>query len=96
MSAACLGGAGLTPFGRLEAAGTLELMSRAAHQALDEAGLACGDIDGLLTGYATTYHHLMLATVFAEYSGLQPVYSHGLQVGSATELTMVDEARRLV
>ncbi|MCC5808906.1 MAG: thiolase family protein [Ectothiorhodospiraceae bacterium] len=89
-------GTGLTPFGRLEPADTLDLMSRAAEVALADAGLERGDVDGLLTGYSTTHPHLMLSTLFAEYFGLQPAYAHGVQVGGATGLAMVDLARRLV
>ncbi len=96
MTAPVIIGAGLTPFGRLEPAGTLDLMSHAAAAALDDAGLERGDIDGLLTGYSTTLPHLMLSTRFAEHFGLQPAYAHGVQVGGATGLAMVDLARRLV
>lgn len=95
-AAPCIAGVGLTPFGRQEGSDTLALMSRAAQLALDDAGLGRADVDGLLTGYSTTHPHLMLATVFAEFFGLQPVYAHGVQVGGATGLAMVDLARRLV
>jgi len=96
MNAPCIAGVGLTPFGRQEGSDTLSLMSRAAELALDDAGLTRADVDGLLTGYSTTHPHLMLATVFAEFFGLQPAYAHGVQVGGATGLAMVDLARRLV
>ena len=59
-------GAGDVAFGRHEGASALDLMTRASSAALDDAGLARSDIDGLLCGYATTHPHLMLATVFAE------------------------------
>lgn len=91
-----IAGVGLTPFGRLEPADTLELMARAAGDALTDAGLDRADVDGLLTGYSTTRPHLMLSTLFAEYFGLQPDYAHGMQVGGATGLAMVDLARHLV
>ncbi len=47
-------GVGLLPFGRHEGKNTLDLMSEAAALALDDAGLKRADIDGVLTGYATT------------------------------------------
>ena len=96
MTTPCIAGVGLTPFGRLKPADTLALMSRAAEAALAQAELERGEIDGLLTGYSTTHPHLMLSTLFAEYFGLQPGYAHGVQVGGATGLAMVDLARRLV
>jgi acetyl-CoA acetyltransferase len=71
-------------------------MSDAAALALDDAGLARDDIDGVLTGYATTMPHIMLATVFSEHFGLSPAYAHGLQVGGATGFAMVMLAHELV
>ncbi|WP_072388637.1 thiolase family protein [Hyphomicrobium sp. CS1BSMeth3] len=89
-------GVGLLPFGRHEGKNTLDLMSEAAALALDDAGLKRGDIDGVLTGYATTMPHIMLATVFCEHFGLSPAYAHGLQVGGATGFAMAMLAHELV
>ena len=89
-------GAGLTPFSRDSGADTLTLMSRAAQAALDDAGLVRADIDGLVTGYATTLPHLMLATVFAEHFGVKPHYAHAVQLGGATGAAMVMLAHGLV
>jgi len=91
-----IAGVGLTPFGRLEGEGTLDLMARAAQAALDDAGLARGDIDGLVTGYSTTLPHLMLSTVFGEDFGLAPSYAHAVQLGGATGFAMVMLAHLLV
>ena len=77
-------GVGLTPFGRHQGRDTIDLMSIAATAALDDAGLARGEIDGLITGYSTTMPHLMLSTLFAEHFGLSPAYAHGVQLGGAT------------
>ena len=44
-------GSGLTRYGRHEGRGTLDLMSDSATLALADAGLARGDIDGLVCGY---------------------------------------------
>lgn len=89
-------GAGHTAYGRREGCDTLALMSEAAQAALDDAGLARGDIDGLITGYSTTLPHLMLSTVFAEHFGLSPDYAHAIQLGGATGFAMVMLAHRLV
>ncbi|MGY6568404.1 MAG: thiolase family protein [Salinarimonas sp.] len=89
-------GAGLTPFSRDAGADTLALMSRAAQAALDDAGLSRGEIDGLVTGYATTMPHLMLATVFAEHFGVKPHYAHAIQLGGATGAAMLMLAHGLV
>lgn len=82
-------GVGLTAFGRLEGASTLSLLGQAASAALADAGLERPDIDGLVTGYATTMPHLMLSTVFAESFGLSPAYAHSIQLGGATGAAML-------
>lgn len=87
---------GLTPFGRHEGHDTVDLMSTAAAAALDDAGLARGEIDGLITGYSTTMPHLMLSTLFAEHFGLSPAYAHGIQLGGATGYATVMLAHLLV
>jgi acetyl-CoA acetyltransferase len=89
-------GSGLTRFGRHLGRNTLDLMSEAADLALADAGLARGDIDGLLCGYSTTQPHLMLATVFAEHYGLHPSYAHAMQLGGATGFGLVMLAHALV
>jgi acetyl-CoA acetyltransferase len=89
-------GTGLTPFGRAEGSSTLDLMSRAAHQALEDAGLERRDVDGLITGYSTVLPHLMLSTVFAEHFGLKPRYAHSIQLGGATGFAMAMLAHQLI
>ncbi len=87
-----LTGVGLTPYGRHEGHGPLDLMMTAAMAALEDAGLARPDVDGLITGYSTTLPHLMLSAVFAERFGLQPAHTYALQVGGATGLAMLAAA----
>ncbi|MFN9389264.1 MAG: thiolase family protein, partial [Betaproteobacteria bacterium] len=82
-------GIGLTSFGRHPGRQTLDLMSEAAQAALLDARLERGQVDGLLTGYSTTFPHLMLATVFAEHVGLRPADAHALPVGGAPGVAMV-------
>jgi acetyl-CoA acetyltransferase len=89
-------GIGLTAFGKHPGRGTLDLMSEAAAAALADARLERREVDGLLTGYSTTFPHLMLATVFAEHFGLKPSYAHAVQVGGATGFAMIMLAHHLV
>lgn len=95
MKTAYLTGVGNTPFGRLEG-GAIDLMARAADQALESAGLHRREVDGVLCGYATTLPHLMLATLFAERYGIEPAWANGMQMGGATGAGMVMLARELV
>lgn len=89
-------GSGLTRYGRHEGRSSLDLMSEATTLALADAGMARGDVDGLLCGYATTMPHIMLATVFAEHYGLSPRYAHAIQMGGATGFGLVMLAHLLV
>ncbi|CAB3884487.1 thiolase family protein [Achromobacter denitrificans] len=91
-------GAAVTRFGRHEGRSALDLMAEAAEGALARAGLARqrGAIDGVLCGYATTFPHLMLASLLSEKLGLDPHYAHGMQMGGATGAGMVMLARELV
>ncbi|MGH1331738.1 MAG: thiolase family protein [Paracoccaceae bacterium] len=85
-----------TPFGRCEGSDPIALMSTAARQALKDADLERGAIDGLICGYATTLPHLMLAAVFAESFGLKPRFAQAMQMGGATGAGMIHLARILV
>lgn len=89
-------GSGLTRFGRHEGSGVLDLMTQASDLALADAGMARGDVDALLCGYATTLPHLMLATLFAEHYGLRPHYAHAMQMGGATGFGLVMLAHQLI
>lgn len=88
--------AATTRFGRHEGRSALDLMAEAANAALGQSGLRRADIDGVLCGYATTFPHLMLATLFSEKLGVDPHYAHGMQMGGATGAAMVMLARELV
>lgn len=88
--------AATTRFGRHEGRSALDLMAEAANAALAQSGLRRADIDGVLCGYATTFPHLMLATLLSEKLGLDPHYAHGMQMGGATGAAMVMLARELV
>lgn len=88
--------AATTRFGRHEGRSALDLMAEAANAALAQSGLRRADIDGVLCGYATTFPHLMLATLLSEKLGVDPHYAHGMQMGGATGAAMVMLARELV
>jgi acetyl-CoA acetyltransferase len=89
-------GVGETRFGRLEGADTLGLMAEAADKALGDAALTRQDIDGVLCGYSYQLPHIMIASLFSEYYGIEPSYCHGVSVGGGTGAIMVMLANRLV
>jgi acetyl-CoA acetyltransferase len=93
---AYLQAASTTRFGRHEGASALDLMAAAANGVLADAGVARGDVDGVLCGYATTFPHLMLATLLSEKLGIEPLYAHSMQMGGATGAAMVMLASDLV
>lgn len=88
--------AACTPFGDLKGLHTIDLMAEAADEALSQAGIEPGQIDGLLCGYAVNLPHLMLASLFAERYGLSPSYAHGMQMGGATGAGMLMLAGDLI
>lgn len=85
-------GVGESQIGKVPHMTGLGLNAQAASQAADEVGIALSDIDGLLTAYSMTEPYFMLATVLAEYLGMQPSYSASLVVGGATPMIMLKHA----
>ena len=91
-----ISGVGLTAYGKHPHRGALDLMTEAADEAVNDAGLVRADVDGLICGYATTLPHLMLSTLFAEHFGIQPRYAHAIQLGGATGFAMAMAAHLVV
>ena len=93
---AYLTGVAVTPFGKHPGRGPVELMEEAALAALADAGLPREAVDGLISGYATTYPHLMMGTVMAERLAIRPRHAHQAQVGGATGAVGIILARHLI
>ena len=93
---AIITGAADTAVGELPGSSCMGLHAEAASLALADAGLRASDIDGVLCAYSFTEPHLMLASVFCEYFGIQPAYSAAIQAGGATGCLMVMQAAALV
>src|SRR5690606_17499791 len=96
MAPAYISGVGTTPFGCLPRRSALDLMAHAAQEALDDARMDRSQIDGLLCGYALTFPHVMLSTLFSERFALAPSFAQTLQLGGATGGAMIMTARELV
>ena len=67
----------------------LELMARAAHAALADAGLRMEDIDGLCCG---TFYHFFPTLTAAEYLGIRPAWSNADMVGGSSFQSYVMQA----
>ena len=93
---ACITGAADTPVGELAGSSALGLHAQASRDAIADAGLSAGDIDGVLCGYAMTMPHLMLSSVFCEAFGIAPAFSTAVQAGGATGCIMIAMATALV
>jgi acetyl-CoA acetyltransferase len=80
-------GCGLSATGRVPGRSPLALASDAARAALDDAGLAKPEIDGVLSShsFASPFHRFSVA--FSEYFGIVPTFSNTLQVSGATAAT---------
>ena len=76
-SVAIVGVAESDEIGRVENKSSLQHHAEAAHNALEDAGLTIGDVDGLLTaGYPSL--------VVAEYLGIEPSYTNGTNIGGSS------------
>ncbi|MGU9981666.1 thiolase family protein [Phreatobacter sp. HK31-P] len=93
---AYLAGVAVTRFGKHPGRDAVELMEEAALAALSDAGLPREAVDGLISGYATTYPHLMMGTVMAERLSIRPRHAHQAQVGGATGAVAIILARHLI
>jgi len=89
-------GVGESDIGKTPHMTGLGLNAQAAKRALDDAGLAVSDIDGLLTAYSFTEPYFMLGTVMAEYLGLKPRYCAALITGGASPAAMLHHAAMAV
>jgi acetyl-CoA acetyltransferase len=93
---AFLTGVAVTAFGRHPGRGPVDLMEEAALAAIADAGLPREAVDGLVSGYATTYPHLMMGTVVCERLGLAPAHAHEARCGGATGAMAIVLARHLI
>ena len=88
-----IAGIGETPVGKLPGMSAVEIQALAVHEAIANAGLSLGEVDGLLNldPYATP--NSMFATTLAEYLGLQPRFVSTVDVGgTVTGMTMLQQA----
>ncbi|MCD0502286.1 thiolase family protein [Bordetella petrii] len=85
-----------TLVGELPQSSCMSLHAEAAFGAIHDAGLEPGDIDGVLCAYSFTEPHLMLASVFCEYTGIHPNFCAAIQAGGASACIMVMQAAALV
>lgn len=81
-------GIGLSAVGKVPSRSPLSLAAEAARNALADAGIAKGDVDGVLSShaFASPFHRFSVA--FSEYFGVRPTFSNTLQVSGATAATM--------
>jgi acetyl-CoA acetyltransferase len=93
---AILSGVFDTGAGNMPTSSCMSLHADAAFGALADAGLTMRDIDGVLCAYSITAPHLMLSSVFCDYTGATPRYHTALQAGGATACTMITAAAALV
>jgi acetyl-CoA acetyltransferase len=93
---ASITGAAGTAVGELPGSSCMGLHAQAALAAVDDAGLALSDIDGVLCAYSFTEPHLMLASVFCEYMGIHPAVCTAVQSGGASACIMLMQAAALV
>jgi len=89
-------GVGESDIGRVPGMSGLGLNAQAARRALDDAGLAVSDIDGVLTAYSFTEPYFMLGSVVCEYLGLKPRYNASMVVGGCSPAVMLKHAAEAI
>jgi acetyl-CoA acetyltransferase len=89
-------GVGESPVGRVPGLDTLGLQRKAASAALQDAGLALSDIDGLLTTPVRVENWAMPCGVVAEGLGIRPRYLATLDVAGASGASMLHHAAMAV
>jgi acetyl-CoA acetyltransferase len=70
-----------------------EIMADAAHKALDDAGLAVRDVDGL---FAVTPYYWMPSVTLADQLGIQPKVTDSTNIGGASVVAHVGHAVRAI
>jgi acetyl-CoA acetyltransferase len=87
-----IAGVGESDIGKVPELSGLGLNAQAAKRALDDAGLALSDVDGLITAYSMTEPYFMLGSVLAEYLGIAPSFCASMTVGGATPAAALHHA----
>lgn len=85
-------GVGEAGIGRSAHPGALRLHAEAAQVALDDAGLAKSDIDGVLTCNSYVEPYRQHSIVFSEYMGIRPDYTATILLGGASHTAMIAHA----
>lgn len=93
---AAIAGSYQTRVGELSGSSCMGLHAEAAFGAIADAGLTPADIDGVICAYSFTEPHLMLGSVFCEYTGIHANVCTAIQCGGATATIMLMEAAALV
>lgn len=82
-------GAGTAGFGVAGDLNSIDLAALAAKRALDDAGIAVKDVDGIFTASA---YHFMPALSMSEYLGIRPRVVDGTMVGGSSFVGYVQSA----
>jgi len=89
---AVIAGVAESEIGKVPGMTGLALNAQAARRALDDAGLAPADIDGLVTAYSVAEPYFMYGTVLCEYLGLTPGFCASMTMGGATGAILLEHA----
>lgn len=86
-------GIGETKFGKLPHMSSLALNLEASKKAIENAGLATSDIDGVISQSPYSEPNFMISLLIAQYLGISPLrYSATLDVGGAAPIIMAQHA----
>lgn len=96
MTTATISGVYSTNVGEILGSSCMSLHTEAGLGAIADAGLTLDQVDGLLCAYSFTEPQIMLASVFADYVGMQPKYASAVSMGGVTACMLIMQAAALV
>jgi acetyl-CoA acetyltransferase len=89
-------GLGETPVGKVPDLSCTQMYVQALISAVQDAGLALSDIDGLITGNSRPEPHIYHANVIAEYLQIRPSHVLTVNTGGSTSVQMLKYAAALI
>jgi len=96
LHAVSIAGVGESPLGSVPSMGALELQRAAALAALEDAGIALNEVDGLLTTPIRVANWAMPVGVVAQGLGIRPGYMATLDVAGASGTALIHHAAMAV
>jgi acetyl-CoA acetyltransferase len=91
-----IAGIGESEIGAVPHKTPMQLHADAARAALEDCGLAKGEVDGVLTAGIMNPMEVMHSTLVAEHLGIEPRFTTSMHIGGATQIQLVVSAANAI